>query len=441
VNSLRLRLTFAYALALALVLGVVTLVMSLFAFQLVARPTMDAVRMSVAAARRIIAVNRSASAQTLEKRIVRAASRPGVSIIVIPNAGLHNALPPGDGFKDLPPPDILGRVGLRPQFLQLKSATIVIAPDSRRIASAVGRYVSAVVWAFLAALVVAWLFARWITGQALVPLALVTAELERFGRGDFSPRPLRTNDRSEMGRLTVAYNAAVEQVAAAFEERARVEAEMRSLLGDAGHALRTPLTVVSGFIDALDRGAVDDSSMRDRAFRALRVESARMRALVEGLMSLARLEQIENREARALSVGEAARTAIGIVREARGGDITLRLAGEDTALADPAEVHEAIVNLVENAVKYGGRTPVLVSIWREGNYVLVRVQDQGPGIPEADRTLLFQRFFRGSNSTHIEGSGLGLAIAKRAIQRCGGSIELENGGSGKTAFILRLPAA
>jgi signal transduction histidine kinase len=244
-----------------------------------------------------------------------------------------------------------------------------------------------------------------------------------------------------MGRLTVAYNAAVEQVAAAFEERARVEAEMRSLLGDAGHALRTPLTVVSGFIDALDRGAVDDSSMRDRAFRALRVESARMRALVEGLMSLARLEQIENREARALSVGEAARTAIGIVREARGGDITLRLAGEDTAFADPAEVHEAIVNLVENAVKYGARTPVLVSICREGNYVLVRVQDQGPGIPEADRTLLFQRFFRGSNSTHIEGSGLGLAIAKRAIQRCGGSIELENGGSGKTAFILRLPAA
>jgi signal transduction histidine kinase len=92
-------------------------------------------------------------------------------------------------------------------------------------------------------------------------------------------------------------------------------------------------------------------------------------------------------------------------------------------------------------VKYGGRTPVLVSIWREGNYVLVRVQDQGPGIPEADRTLLFHRFFRGGNSTHIEGSGLGLAIAKRAIQRCGGSIELENGGSGKTAFVLRLPAA
>jgi len=184
--------------------------------------------------------------------------------------------------------------------------------------------------------------------------------------------------------------------------------------------------------------------VRERAFRSLRVETRRMRSMVEGLMSLARLEQTEHRVAVAVDVAAAARTVIDEVRSVRGGDITLRHApngAPEMVLADPDEVHEAISNLVENAVKYGGDGPVSVEVSREADNVVCRVCDRGPGIPDAERSLIFQRFFRGEHSARAHGSGLGLAIVARAIGRCGGSVRLERSEPGATCFALEMPAA
>ncbi len=126
---------------------------------------------------------------------------------------------------------------------------------------------------------------------------------------------------------------------------------------------------------------------------------------------------------------------------ARGGDVTLACAAPASVTADPAELQEAIGNLVDNALKYGGGTPVAVTVERRDANVLVRVRDGGPGIAPADRERIFERFFRAPEVRDVEGSGLGLAICERAAARCGGTVELEDADAGSTTFRLTLPAA
>lgn len=214
---------------------------------------------------------------------------------------------------------------------------------------------------------------------------------------------------------------------------------MRRFVADAGHELRTPLTVVSAFVDVLERGGADDADIRARAFRTLRTETRRMRRLVERLMALARLERPEAAGTEAVDVAEIAEGAVAEVQAARRGDVALTVATDDTQVrADRGELHEAIGNLVDNAVKYGAGSAVRVDIRREGGDVVVRVSDGGPGIPENERTHVFERFFRGEQTTGIEGSGLGLAIVERAAARCGGTVRLENSTAG-TTFALVLP--
>ncbi len=119
----------------------------------------------------------------------------------------------------------------------------------------------------------------------------VTGALQRFAAGDFAPQRIDTQDRSEVGELARAFNGAASQVTAAFDERRRVEEYIRQFVADASHELRTPLTVIRGYLDVLKRGAFADPVKRDRAFATLDTESARMRALIDKLVVLARLER------------------------------------------------------------------------------------------------------------------------------------------------------
>ena len=126
---------------------------------------------------------------------------------------------------------------------------------------------------------------------------------------------------------------------------------------------------------------------------------------------------------------------------ARRGDVELNVdATASRVVADRADLHEAIGNLVDNAVKYGGDGRVTVDVRNDGEHVVVRVHDGGPGITQHDREHLFERFFRGEGATGVEGSGLGLAIVKRAVARCGGTVTLEPADRNGTTFALVLPA-
>jgi two-component system OmpR family sensor kinase len=443
--SLRTRLTLSYALVVAVILIAVALVLTRFAFAFLTQPTSEAVEAALAAAQRIVATHPHDDPRTVRILVRDAASRPGV-IVMGPPPGAQQ---PGGQPRRTPrrdPSDALSLralLGLRPhQVLLPDGSDVAIAPDIGKLHGAITVYLESLAVAIGLAVALAWLVARWITAQALAPLITVTGELRRFASGDFTQRPVSTSDRSEIGDLTEAYNGATAQVARAFEERSRVEAQMRRFVADAGHELRTPLTVVSGYLDVLQKGGVDDAAIRERAFATLRTQTDRMRRLVERLMVLARLESPDFvSEPELLDVAEVAAGAVADVVAARQGDVQIVAERHATyVLADRGDLHEAIKNLVDNAVKYGGRTRVTVEVRSDGGNVVVRVRDRGPGIPENERTHLFERFFRGEGVGSVEGSGLGLAIVQRAVARSGGRVTLENGQSGGTTFALIFPA-
>ncbi len=155
-----------------------------------------------------------------------------------------------------------------------------------------------------------------------MPLTAVTRELRRFAAGDFMPSTLQTRDESELGDLVDAYNGAAAQVTAAFSERERTEQHLRLILGEAGHEMRTPLTVISAYLEMLEQegpGAV----LAPETLQTLRVETRRLRALVERVMSLARMEGSDRSRAELIDVTEVAEDAIAHVTTVQGGDVRL----------------------------------------------------------------------------------------------------------------------
>jgi two-component system OmpR family sensor kinase len=437
-RSLRFRLTLAYGIVVSLTIVIAAAAVLQLATTLIARPTVEAVTESIVATRTIVAQHPNERGSVLMERILREAGRPGATMIVVPAGNVENSAPARDIDRYLPP-DLLRLSGLAPSLFDVPGGAVFIAPDLRRIVPQLTRFVGFLSAAVVVALLGAFLFTRWITGQALGPLVLVTSELERFGSGDFSPRSLATSDREELGRLTLAFNRTVAQVTAAFAERERADAELRTLLADAGHALRTPLTVVGGFVEILDSASFENPEIRSRALRSMRSETQRMRALVEKLLSLARLEYADNRHPIRVNVAQATEFAIEEVRNIGAREIVLAGTQSAEIIADPAELHQAIVNLVENAVKYGAGHEVVVTVNDEHDDAVVRVHNRGPGIRQDERAHIFDRFYRGENTQNIAGSGLGLAIAARAAEQNAGSLLLERADPNDTIFALRFP--
>ena len=301
--------------------------------------------------------------------------------------------------------------GVHGEFVRVGGTEIAIVPDRMVLEARAREFLAILVAVLLLALVAAWLIARWIAAQAVAPLIAVTAELRRFAGGDFTPNAIPLRGMSDVGQLIEAYNGAARQVAAAFDERERGEGRMRRFLADAGHELRTPLSIVTAYIEVLRKGGADDADVRAKAFGTLATETTRMRHLVDRLVALARLEQPETTQPAVVDAGVLATDAVAAI----------------------------VAALVDNAVKYGAGSRVRVVVEHARNAVAVRVIDGGPGIAPADRERIFERFYRGAAQAEAEGSGLGLAIAARAATRAGGELSLERSAPGETVFVLRLP--
>jgi signal transduction histidine kinase len=363
-------------------------------------------------------------------------SRAGPEPPLPPGAspGPANALPRRNASPTLS--DIFG---LHTRFVLLHQGVVIIGP-SVRIETLLNIGLTTLAISLAVTIIVAWAIGQWITRQAITPLTAVTHELRRFADGDFVPSRLETGDESEIGDLVDAYNGAAAQVSAAFSERERTEEHLRLFLGEAGHEMRTPLTVISAYLEVLDNGAAGGATIAPETLKTLRTETRRLRALVERVMSLARMESSDRSRSELLDVTEMAEDAIAHVKSAQGGTVALTSSVADVVvLAEPWALQEAIENLVDNAVRYGGGTPVDVSITEDADDIVVRVTDRGPGIDDAERAQLFQHFFRGEQAAGKSGSGLGLAIVARAASRLGGSVELESSVPARTVFRLTIP--
>jgi len=225
---------------------------------------------------------------------------------------------------------------------------------------------------------------------------------------------------------------------------ARLESMRKDFVANASHELRSPLTVISGYLDALAEEPELDPAWQ-QPVQEMRRQSDRMRNIVQDLLELSRLEA-QGGAAELAPVDVAGMLALirkdALARPEHPATVELRLDSEDLLLGSESELHSIFANLVSNAVKYtpaAGR--VDIRWWTDARGGHVEVRDTGIGIPAEHLPRLTERFYRvdAGRSRRMGGSGLGLAIVKHALQRHGGRLEVQSVEGKGSAFTCHFP--
>lgn len=223
----------------------------------------------------------------------------------------------------------------------------------------------------------------------------------------------------------------------------------RDFVANVSHELRTPLTAIQGYVEALLDDDPPDAAESRRFLAIIDRQANRMERLVRDLLRLARLETgqelVERVPFQTDSIFTGVITELQNAIEARRQRVVCTLEPDASSLvSDPGKVHDAVKNLLENAVAYAPQgTRIDLTARRDGDAVVLAVSDQGPGIPERDLARIFERFYRVDKARSREsgGTGLGLSIVKHLVSLLGGEVKAVNRPEGGAEFSIRLPAA
>jgi two-component system OmpR family sensor kinase len=251
-----------------------------------------------------------------------------------------------------------------------------------------------------------------------------------------------TDPRTEVGKVGDALNRMLDHVGGALAARHDSETRVRRFVADAGHELRTPLAIIRGYTELARRRDVPPSDVA-HALRRVDSESARMTALVEDLLLLARLDSGRPLLREPVDLSALVVTTVGDAQVA-GPDHRWRLdlpAEPVVVTGDDARLHQVLANLLANARTHTPPgTTVSTALADTGTAVTLTVTDDGPGIPPELLPTVFQRFARGdtSRSRAAGSTGLGLAIVSAVITAHGGRVSVASEPGG-TAFTVTLP--
>jgi len=224
-------------------------------------------------------------------------------------------------------------------------------------------------------------------------------------------------------------------------EEHRLEALRAEIVSLVSHDLRAPLAVVSGYLEMLDRPLGE--AERHKAVESAKTAANRMSALLGDLLDTTRAEQVFAPAVfRRVNLGDLVDDIAESLRVGSGRGITVVKRQEAVALGDELRLRQAIENLIGNALKHTpGGTDITLTVDITANRAIVTVEDTGPGIPERDRALIFNRFARLDPNGGAGGAGLGLYIVRVIAESHGGTVDIEDAPAGGARFVLAIPAA
>jgi two-component system phosphate regulon sensor histidine kinase PhoR len=220
----------------------------------------------------------------------------------------------------------------------------------------------------------------------------------------------------------------------------------RDFMADASHELRTPVTAIQGYAETLLRGTADPATSK-QFLEVIHRHAMRLGSLVDEVLRLTELEdrppdQVRRERVDVAGVAEAVAETVRARAASEGITVTLDVPRGLEVLADPLELEQVLLNLADNAVKYGKRGgAVRIEGARDDGGVELRVVDDGPGIEARHLPRLFERFYRvdPSRSRDRGGTGLGLAIVKQLVDSMGGAVDVTSEVGRGTTFRVRLP--
>jgi two-component system OmpR family sensor kinase len=297
--------------------------------------------------------------------------------------------------------------------------------------------VAVVVVTVLGALL-SWLLIR----RALRPVDDMVDAAQAIAEGDIDRRVPEARTGTELGDLADALNAMIASLTTSLADVRASENRLRTFVSDASHEIRTPLTVIRGYTELLQQSDEPRSELEQRALVRLDEESRRLDALVTQLLTLERSAAVRPDSVVVFDLSESVTAVFGDFQ-------ALHPNRSVTVACQPALMHgseeawqQLLTNLTQNLARYTpDGTPVQVFCAPEGDLVRLVVDDAGPGIPEARREEMLQRFTRldDSRSTESGGTGLGLSIVRSVVETHGGSIVLGESPAGGLRLVITAP--
>jgi signal transduction histidine kinase len=306
-------------------------------------------------------------------------------------------------------------------------------PSPVRLSQAINRFL---LWGALLAVAIALLFTFFLSRRISAPVKALTVTAKRLGQGDFSQR-VEAQGKGEVGELAQAFNS----MASDLE---RTERLRRNMTADVAHELRTPLSNVRGYLEAIHDGVVEPDAT---TLHSLYEEVSLLSQLVDDLQELALAEAGELRVVcQAEDISELIDRAVAPVRtQAVAKEVSVSVDLPDklpSVNIDSHRVGQVLRNLLENAVAHtASGDAITVTAQQKDNYLEVAVTDTGEGIPAEDLPNIFERFYRvdKSRTRATGGTGLGLTIAKRLIEAHGGKIEAQSELGKGSCFAFTVP--
>ncbi|WP_061961208.1 sensor histidine kinase [Demequina flava] len=286
------------------------------------------------------------------------------------------------------------------------------------------------------------LVAWWVNRLGIAPMRRMVGASTQIADGDLDVRLDTNQGGSETNELAHSLNQMIEKLTDALTEREKSEARLREFVADASHELRTPLTTVLGYAELHRRGALADAENQNDAWARTEAEAARMRRLVEDMLTLAKYDAEPHLDTRDIHLGSLATEVVADATVAYPDTTFVFAGGEATVLADGDRLRQALLNVIANAAVHGGDT-VTVSVAARDETATIRVHDNGPGMTPEVAARATERFVRGDTSRQraTGGAGLGLAITAAIVDAHGGTLSVESLPGQGTSVTISLPAA
>jgi len=256
---------------------------------------------------------------------------------------------------------------------------------------------------------------------------------------DVKSSPLLDANQQQKGALVVFNDVT---------QMRRLENMRRDFVANVSHEIKTPLTAIKGFVETLQQGRVDKAEENERFLGIIQKHVDRLNSIVEDLLALSRIEQedehkeINFQQVKIEDIFQAAVQLCQSKAEEKKIRIDMDCEKDATAIFDPTLIEQAVVNLLDNALKYSEpQSTVMLKSNQQNSEVIISVRDHGIGIAQKHLPRLFERFYRvdKARSRKMGGTGLGLAIVKHIAQAHGGHVSVESQLGEGSRFSIHLP--
>jgi signal transduction histidine kinase len=304
----------------------------------------------------------------------------------------------------------------------------------------------AVLYGAIVAIVIALIVAYFVSQSITSPIRDMKETAQRIAKGDFSKK-VRIKSRNELGDLAKSLNTMSDELQQKIENLKQMDRIRTDFVANVSHELKTPLTLIKGYIETLEDKAIDNRQQAKRFISIIKEHAERLGNIIDDLLTLSELElsknSIHKTEFDVKSLLDDIALGFGHALTAKRQTLEMNTQGGDFKInADRDKVEQVLVNLLDNSIKYTKEDGHIdVSLFAQEDSIKITVEDNGAGIPKEHIHRVFERFYRvdRARSRQLGGTGLGLGIAKHIVLAHKGEISIESEVKKGTTVRVTLP--